>query len=125
MKKRPAKRYHLILDAIDVNRKYLNSQEFLKTILKEISKIIGMKIIYGPVIVKGSKENPGLSVFCIIDYSHISIHTFAKEKGFYFDVFSCKLFSFSKVKEYLIKKLNIKKEQIFKSVPYYEKPKIS
>lgn len=109
------------MDAVKVSQGYLDNEDFLKTILKEVSKLIEMKIIYGPVVVKGCKENPGLSVFCIIDYSHISIHTFTKDKEFCFDIFSCKPFSYSKVEKYLTKKLNLKKEQIFKSIPEYEK----
>jgi len=123
MKKEPTKRYHLILDAIGVKQNYLRNEDFLETILKEVSKLIGMKIIHGPVIIEGYKKNPGLSAFCIIDYSHISIHTFIKDKEFCFDVFSCRPFDYSKVKNYLIKKLNIDSKKVFKSEPKYEKPR--
>ena len=120
MKKQPTKRYHLILDAIEVNNKYLTNKEFLKTFLQEVVKLVNMNILYGPIVVEGVPENPGLSAFCIIDYSHISIHTFTETKEFYLDVFSCMPFDYSKIEKYLIKKFNLKPEQIFKIKPEYK-----
>jgi S-adenosylmethionine decarboxylase len=64
-----------------------------------------MKILHGPVIVEGIPTNPGLSGFAIIDFSHISIHTFSETNEVCVDVFSCKPFDYKElhrfVKEYL------------------------
>jgi len=119
MRKQPAKRYHLILDAVGVENKYLTDKEFLKKFLKEIVKLVNMNILYGPIAVEGVPENPGLSTFCIIDFSHISIHTFTETKEIYVDVFSCMPFDYSKIEKYLIKKFNLQPEQIFKAKPKY------
>ena len=49
-----------------------------------------MKILEGPIIAKGKEINPGLSSLAIIDFSHISIHTFTNSNEALIDIFSCK-----------------------------------
>jgi S-adenosylmethionine decarboxylase len=122
IKKQPTKRYHLILDAVEVDDKYLIDKEFLKNFLEQTTKLVNMKILYGPIVVEGVPENPGLSAFCVIDYSHISIHTFTESKEIYLDVFSCSPFDYSKIENYIVEKFNLKPEQIFKSKPEYKQP---
>jgi len=39
-----------------------------------------MKILFGPKVINGVDENHGLTAFCVIDFSHISIHTLTKTK---------------------------------------------
>lgn len=121
IKKTPTRRYHLILDFIKVDKKYLNDKNFLRRLLNNVSRVINMNILHGPVIIEGIKDNPGLSAFCIIDYSHISVHTFIREKEFCFDVFSCKKFNGVKLEDYLIKKLEASQDKVFKIQPKYEK----
>lgn len=121
MNKQPTKRYHLILDAIDVKVEYLTDKDFLEEFLKEASALVDMKILYGPIVAEGVPENPGLSAFCIIDYSHISIHTFTETKEFYLDIFSCKPFDFSKLENFMLGKFKIAPEQVFKTIPEYQK----
>lgn len=58
-----------------------------------------MKILEGPIIAEGVTDNPGLSALAIIDFSHISIHTFAKDNGALIDVFSCKEYDKNQVLE--------------------------
>jgi len=49
-----------------------------------------MRIIKGPIVAQGAEANPGLSILAIIDFSHISIHTFTKYREALVDVFSCR-----------------------------------
>lgn len=84
------KRYHLIVDVENCPKERVNDKDFVNKLLIELPAKIGMSILYGPVVVEGIPENPGLSGFLIIDYSHISIHTFVKTNELLIDVFSCK-----------------------------------
>lgn len=87
-----SKRYHIIIDLSDVSNKVLNDENGLKGYLAELPGKIGMHILFGPTVVSGIPENPGLSGFVIIDYSHISIHTFTDHREALVDIFSCKPF---------------------------------
>ncbi len=49
-----------------------------------------MHILAGPLVSEGIPENPGLSGVILIDYSHISIHTFTATGEALVDIFSCK-----------------------------------
>lgn len=113
------KRYHIILDASDVETRYLDNKEYIENLLRDICNLIGMKILHGPVVVDGIEENPGISGFCIIDFSHISIHTFTETNTFCIDVFSCKPFDYLKVRDYLSEKFNIAQGKfVFHEVKY-------
>lgn len=61
-----------------------------------------MSILAGPYSAVGIPENPGVSAFVIIDYSHISIHTFTKYNEALIDIFSCKAYSRNIVMDYCI-----------------------
>jgi S-adenosylmethionine decarboxylase len=105
--------YHVIFDAIDVDKRLLDSDEFVFDLVHEIPSLVKMKILSGPNMVRDyDKENPGISCFAIIDYSHISIHTFTKTKEIYIDVFSCKKYDAQKIKKYLMRKLKITKDKV-------------
>ena len=113
MKKKFTKTYHIIFDAFGCNKNFLNDEKFILEILFDIPKIIKMRILSGPNLVRGyNKINPGISAFEIIDKSHVSIHTFLKTREIYIDIFSCKRFDYQKVKKYLFSKLKVKPEQV-------------
>lgn len=96
------KRYHVIIDVGRVEGKILNDKRGLKTFLKTLPGIIDMHLLTQPVVVSGIPENPGLSGFVIIDYSHISIHTFTNHNEALVDIFSCKPFQQEKAVEKVI-----------------------
>ena len=119
-------RFHYIFDAWELNPKLLNNKKLVNSLLKDTAKICKMKIIGGPLIVEGVKQNPGLSAFCIIDFSHISIHTFSQPGEVCVDIFSCKSFNPEEVKSYLLKKLKVSQKNLFFfQVNYPSRPKIS
>ena len=119
-------RFHYIFDAWELNPKLLNNKKLVDSLLKDTAKICKMKIIGGPLIVEGVKQNPGLSAFCIIDFSHISIHTFSQPGEVCVDIFSCKPFNPEEVKTYLLKKLKVSQKNLFFfQVNYPSRPKIS
>ena len=84
------KRYHIIIDVGNIEQSILNDRESLAKFLMKLPEVIGMHVLKGPVIEAGIPQNPGLSGFVIIDYSHISIHTFTLHGEALVDIFSCK-----------------------------------
>lgn len=92
-------RYHLIIDIGSCQDASLTNREGLEAFLKALIDAIGMNVLAGPVVAEGIPENPGLSGFCIIDYSHVSIHTFTKTVDAMVDIFSCKPFDRAKARE--------------------------
>jgi S-adenosylmethionine decarboxylase len=112
-------RFHYIFDAWDLSAKMLNSRRLVKSLLSETAKICKMRIISGPHIIQGMDYNPGISGFAIIDFSHISIHTFSAPGEVCVDIFSCKPFNPEEVKTYLLKTLKAdKKNLLFFKVNY-------
>lgn len=110
MNKFVSKRFHFIIDAFNCDPKQLNDKTKLDVIIRNIAKLCGMKILYGPVILEGLPINPGLTGFAIIDFSHISIHTFTKTNELCVDVFSCKKFEYETVKKYIKESFNLSDE---------------
>lgn len=96
-----AARFHYIFDAENVELALLTSEEKVGEVLVELARAVGMKILSGPHVARGVPENPGVSGFCIIDYSHISIHTFTETREFFADIFSCKPYDPERVRVYL------------------------
>ncbi len=87
-----AQRFHIIIDASNVSEKSLSDEEGLKKFLTDLTSEIGMHVLAGPLIAQGIPQNPGLSGFVLIDFSHISIHTFIKHKQALVDIFSCQAY---------------------------------
>ncbi|MEK7521689.1 MAG: S-adenosylmethionine decarboxylase [Patescibacteria group bacterium] len=95
------RRFHIIIDAWNCDPIYLNDKGKIEKLFHDIVKICGMSILYPPVITEGIPENPGLSGFMLIDFSHMSIHTFTIAREICVDIFSCKPFDYEKVREYI------------------------
>lgn len=106
------KRYHLIVDVEGCPLDKVNDEEFVKKLLTELPAKIGMSILYGPAITHGIPENPGLSGFLLIDYSHISIHTFSESSELLIDIFSCKPYDPQIVIDFLKSLVALKDENI-------------
>lgn len=83
-------RYHIIIDAQNVSQERLNDKEGITAFLNKLPGLIDMKILVPPTVVQGIPENPGITGFVIIDFSHISIHTFTAKDLAMVDIFSCK-----------------------------------
>lgn len=105
------KRYHIIIDLKKVDIKLLKDSKGLRNFLKSLPRVIGMHVLKGPEIARGIEDNPGISGFVIIDFSHISVHTFTKVEEALIDIFSCKPFS--------------KEKAIKKTLGYFKVPKSS
>lgn len=127
MAKVKSRRFHLVLDISAINPFWLigpNKKEFLGDIIESLCCMIGMKILHGPVIINGKPENPGLTAFCVIDFSHISIHTFTETNEACVDIFSCKQFDYEKVYNYVKKTFQVEDKNIRRAVVTYSRRKL-
>lgn len=82
-------RYHHIFDLNNCNER-IADEVAMEGFIKELAEAINMTILHGPVVKEGIEENPGLSAIAIVDFSHISVHTFTNTRESLVDVFSCK-----------------------------------
>jgi len=105
-------RFHYIFDAWGLSPRFLNNKKLVISLLKDTAEICKMRIICGPHAVQGMDYNPGVSGFCIIDFSHISIHTFSNPGEVCVDIFSCKPFDPEEVKSYIFKKLKVSEKNV-------------
>lgn len=83
------KRFHNIFDLENCNEKISNRDDVRKFV-EMVVEAVDMKILEGPIVAQGVDINPGFSCLAIIDFSHISVHTFTKYNEALIDVFSCK-----------------------------------
>lgn len=90
------KRFHNIFDLTNCNEK-INDKKVIQKFVTEAVESVNMNILEGPIISEGIESNPGLSALAIIDFSHISIHTFTNNKEALIDIFSCKEYDRKKV----------------------------
>lgn len=105
-----AKRYHTLIDVSGISNDILNDEPALNNFLKTLPGMIGMSVLKGPEIAVGIPENPGLSGFVIIDYSHISIHTFTNSQEALVDIFSCKPYDQDMASNAVLEHFKAKKE---------------
>ena len=97
---------HITIDAQGCAN--LDSKQFLLDFINKLVVLIDMNILLEPQIVEGAEHLPGLTCFCIIETSHIAIHTFTDKKSLSADVYSCKDFDANVVFKYFEKKFAIK-----------------
>lgn len=105
-----AKRYHIICDLKNCNKK-ISSPNSLREFIDGLVKLVKMSILEGPIVAEGKPENPGFSAVVIIDFSHISIHTFTKYNEALIDIFSCKPFERNIVMDYCLAFFGAKHEE--------------
>ena len=96
------KRYHHIFDLTNCNKK-INDRKIVREFIEEVTEAVDMQILEGPIVAEGIQSNPGLSALAIIDFSHISIHTFSISSEVLIDVFSCREYDKSRVLEICLK----------------------
>jgi hypothetical protein len=96
----PPGRFHAILD-VAVPGGCPTTTEQVRTILEHLPPLIDMRILAGPHVVEGMPYNPGITGFAIIDFSHISVHTFSDCDYVMVDIFSCKAYDIEVVRRFL------------------------
>ena len=96
---------HLLLNATFEKTPFLDIK-FTESWLRHVVNIIDMEILHAPVAVKcNEKDNEGISAFCLITTSHISLHSWEKRSPnlLQLDIYSCKDFSQSIIEKELQK----------------------
>ena len=106
-----SRRYHLIIDLTEVPSERLVNEQGLAGFIKKLPDLIGMKIMHGPVVITGVPTNPGVTAFVIIDFSHISIHTFTETNEALIDIFSCKKFDHQIAVNYVLDYFMVEKSK--------------
>jgi S-adenosylmethionine decarboxylase len=103
MKRLPTRNYGqmLIIDGYGAKKDSLRDVNLLYSVLCRLPQLIGMTRVGFPHIIQFTKgELEGLSGFTFIVESHISVHTYVKQRFISIDVYSCKNFSPQTVVEF-------------------------
>lgn len=90
------KRYHLIVDVSNANDA-ISDPDAIRAFLADMASATDMSVLAGPLVAEGIPENPGITGFVIVDFSHVSVHTFTAYREAMIDVFSCKPYDQEKV----------------------------
>jgi S-adenosylmethionine decarboxylase len=94
---------HLIVDGLVESPAKVFSEDNLRKLLLQLVSDLKMQLIFGPLFhnveidesrLTGDvfQDEGGISGFCMIGTSHISIHVWPLRQHFSMDVFSCKQF---------------------------------
>ncbi|MGC8880736.1 MAG: adenosylmethionine decarboxylase [Minisyncoccia bacterium] len=106
---------HLLVEAITKNPKGLDNSNFIKGLFKNIVRAVKMKAVLPTTIYKFPQHKKslntasGLTAFCIVAESHLSIHTWPENNYFAFDLFSCRNFDEKKVISIIKNSFSVKK----------------
>lgn len=98
---------HIILDCYGIPPDVcLDDKRLLETVVRA-AKSNGATIINTSRYYFGHDSPPGCTVFVMMDESHISVHTYAKEGKMAIDVFTCGDTDCRKAVELLVKELQL------------------
>jgi S-adenosylmethionine/arginine decarboxylase-like enzyme len=91
---------HLVLDAAGCSPKMIGSSVVIKNFTTELVRRIDMKAYGDPQIVMfGTGNKKGYTLIQLIETSNIAAHFVEENNSMYLDIFSCKDFDPSIVKE--------------------------
>ena len=94
---------HLLVNATFEKTPFTNI-DFTKSWIRQLVKEINMEILYAPRAVRcDKKDNEGISAFCLITTSHISLHSCEESDPnlVQLDIYSCKYFDKDVVLKYI------------------------
>ncbi|MDD2678173.1 MAG: adenosylmethionine decarboxylase [Candidatus Paceibacterota bacterium] len=104
---------HILIEAIAENQKDLSKTVLIKKLFRKIIKAVKLTAISPIEIYKfpalDKNTLGGLTAFCIVSESHLSIHTWPEDNYFAFDLFSCKDFDEKLVAKLVSETLKTKK----------------
>jgi len=95
---------HLVIDGYSEDPELLGNVELVRRFLDECPDRMNMTKVLPPYVFRYGEEGEkaGISGIVIIAESHISIHTFPKQRYLNVDVFSCKPFDIEEAKRYIV-----------------------
>jgi S-adenosylmethionine decarboxylase len=99
---------HLIIDAYGCSRKPLCDAELIRTMLMDITWLIGLKPLSKPLIYVVDEsmidlKSTGITGGIIFMESHFTFHAFPELDYFSADIYSCKDFDHTEVIKYINK----------------------
>ena len=105
---------HLTLDLYECSEKKISSLEFVSSFLERLADTIKVRKLSRPHVFlippnPETFDKGGISGYILIAESHITIHTFVKQRFASVDIFSCKEFDVKKAEEFVIRELEPKK----------------
>jgi S-adenosylmethionine/arginine decarboxylase-like enzyme/SAM-dependent methyltransferase len=112
-------RFHVLFD-LDHCRDTIRDPAAIERFIRETITSIGMRVVGGPLVCEGVPQNPGLSGFAVLDFSHISVHTFTRYAEAMIDVFSCKSFDRSTIRRHVLAAFATPKSTIRAEVVHWE-----
>ncbi len=92
---------HLLIDGFTASAEPLASAPALESLFQDLVRSLGMEILVPPVTkevpldadkLASASDEGGITSFCVITTSHLSIHTWPLRRFFSMDVYSCKDF---------------------------------
>ncbi|MHC4936302.1 MAG: S-adenosylmethionine decarboxylase family protein [Planctomycetota bacterium] len=111
--------WHLMLDAIVREPGWISSPEKIREFLLGLIPRLGMELLDGPRItevdldpsmIESDLDEGGVTGYCLITTSHISIHTWPLRERFCLDVFSCRSFDPQIVLDYVREEFGVVSE---------------
>lgn len=104
---------HITIDGYEGNLERMNDLDFCRHVLDEVPNKINMKKMTHPYVIRDPDvRKPGVTGFVVIEFSHISLHTFIKDNYVAFDCFSCTPFDTEMVKDYFMKAFELKHAKV-------------
>jgi len=104
---------HLLVEVVAKNNRGFKDKRFIKRLFREIIEVAEMKAVSPTLIYqfppRQSKLKSGLTAFCVLAESHLSIHTWPENNYFALDLFSCRDFNEKKVISLIKKNFAVKK----------------
>lgn len=99
---------HLLIDAYGCSRSPLNNEELIRTMLLDITWLIGLKPLSDPLIYVVDEtmidiKSTGITGGIIFMESHFTFHAFPELDYFSADIYSCKDFEHGEVIKYINK----------------------
>ena len=97
---------HLLIDAYGCNRSALKNAELIRTMLLDVTWLIGLKPLSDPLIyvvdeTMIDKKETGITGGIIFMESHFTFHSFHEQEYFSADIYSCKDFEHGSVIRYI------------------------
>ncbi|MBI2591582.1 MAG: adenosylmethionine decarboxylase [Candidatus Brennerbacteria bacterium] len=99
---------HLLAEITCLNSKNLDNVAFIKKLFNDIIKDLKLTLIAPPKLFKFPPPGNGITGYCVISESHISIHTWPEKNYFSFDIFSCRTFDEKIIEKILNESFQIK-----------------
>ena len=113
--------WHLIVDATVADPIPISSADHLRDTLTELVDLLGMQILDGPRMtevdleparIELDEDEGGITGYCLITTSHISIHTWPLRGRFSFDAFSCRPFDRDAALRFIRERLSVDQESV-------------